>query len=323
MEKYNDITNWIAEIHIHSSNLKSLPSEIIERSILVSEFRIFRFTSLEISIFYNLYSLAHKWKKTKIIVNGHLIECSPDVTKVFRCCYDASDWPKRQNEFYRNNGHLEKYLEIQHYCYGYDRTIHNIIGCQKVKTARDNYVLRSYDIKTIEIKEEDTDAREGWMDKRFIDIKDGNFEINIDKLTKEILDEWNIAAQYCPFMVKERILYGLNILKDATTNLKDYWTVEVDGTLNPKPIEYYFDIDFDRFMGSKFMDKNSLVYFIILSKILKLSLHETVLLIAFEHPSPGFTIDFNCLKSNKVYVKFEIVENLLQKQALIIPTKTP
>lgn len=145
----------------------------------------------------------------------------------------------------------------------------------------------------------------------------------IDKLTKVIMDEWNVAAQYCPFMVKERILYGLNILNDTTTNLKDYWTIEGDGTLNPKPIEYYFDIDFDSFIGSKFMDRNSLVYFIILSKILKLSLYETVLLIAIEHPSLGFTINFNRLKSNKVYVKFDIVEHLLQKQALLIPTKTP
>ncbi|MBU2471054.1 MAG: hypothetical protein KKF20_01425, partial [Bacteroidetes bacterium] len=292
---------------------------IIERSNIVNDYRVFRFTALEISIFYKLYSITHKWRKTKIIINGRITEYSPNVTKVFRCCYEASDWPKRQNEWYKKNCRPEKHLDIKHYCYGYDRTIYNIVGCQKIKSARDNYLYVGQEIKAIEDKDKYKDEREGWMNQRFIRINDDKFEVIIDKLKNEIWNEWNNAAHLCPFMVKDRIVRGLDILKDITSASKDFWTIEEDGTLNPKPIEYYFDIDYDKNIGSKSIHEHSLVYFIILSTILGLSFYETVQLIAIEHPPLLFTIGSGDSKNKKIYIKFESIEQLIQKQNLILP----
>ncbi len=319
MQNNDEITTWVAEIHVHSSNFKNLPIEIIERSNLVNDYEVFRFTTLEISKFYNLYRIAHKWKKTKIIVNDRIIEYTPIVTKVFRCCYDASDWPRQRNEWYKKNDRPEKHLDIKHYCYGYDRTIYNIVGCQKIKSARDNYLYVVQEIKAIEDKDIYKDGREGWMNQRFIRINDDKFEVLIDDLKNEIWNEWNNAAHLCPFMVKDRITYGLDILKDITSASKDFWTIEEDGTLNPKPIEYYFDIDYDKNIGSKFIHEHSSVYFIILSTILGLSFYETVLLIAIERPSLGFTLGSDEFKNKKIYVKFKSIEQLIKKQNLILP----
>jgi hypothetical protein len=297
MQNTDDITTWVGEIHVHSSNFKSLPNEIFERSNLIGDYRVFRFAALQIPMFYDLYAIAHKWKNTKIIVNGLIIKPSPTVTKVFRCCYDASDWPKRQNELYKKVGRPEKQLETKHYCYGYERTIHNIVGCQKIQSARDEIW--------------------GWMNPEFVRINGNKYEIIFEDIKKEIWNEWDNIAYLCPFMVKDRLVHGLKILEEIVPTSQDYWTIDKLDRLVPRPIEYYFDMDYDAERGSLFSSHHSLVYFIILSAILELSLYETVLLIAIEHPSLGFTIGFGDFKNKKTYVKFETIEQLIHKKDLL------
>ena len=275
---------------------------------------IFRFTVLEIATFYSLYQLAHKWKNTKIFINGNLVKYSPDVTKVFRCCYEASDWPQKQNDWYKKNGRPEKNLEIKHYCYGYARTVHNIVGCQKIKAARDKRLLP--DQQPNRFSAEYKTAREGWMNDRFIRIKDGGFEVDIEALKNEIFKEFNNGPNLCPYIVKERIDYALDVLEQSTKATNDFWSIEDGGTLNPKPIEYYFEIEYNKTIGSQFKVDNSLAYFIVLSKILDLSLYETVKLIAIENPGIGFT--FHPFGHKKTYVKFESIDQLSQRLKLLL-----
>jgi hypothetical protein len=300
MNNSDDITSWVGEIHVHSSNFKNLQNEIIERGNSVGDYRIFGFTALQISMFYNLYQIAHKWKNTRIIINGRTIKSSPNITKVFRCCYESVGWPKKQNELYKRKGQSEKQLKTIHYCYGYERTIHNIVGCQKIQSARDRIG--------------------GWMSPMFVRIDGSKYEIIIEDIKKEIWNEWDSLAYLCPFMAKDRLVYGLQILEEILPTMKDYWTIDKLGMLVPRPIEYYFDMDYDEERGSIFGCQHSLVYFMILSAILGLSLYETVRLIAIEHPSLGFTIGIGDFKNIKTYIKFETIEQLIQNHKLLLPS---
>ena len=164
MTKEKEIINWVGKIQIHQSNFKSLDKEILDYGSPKGEYKVYRYSSIQLSMFYKLYSLSHKWKKTIFIINGNPVNPSTEVTKVFRCCFDFSEWPQKQNAFLRSQGRSEKHLELIHYCYGYERTIHNIVGCQRIKSARDE--------------------RGGWMGYEYFRVDGDNFELNFDKLKK-------------------------------------------------------------------------------------------------------------------------------------------
>lgn len=171
----------MAEIHIHSSHLKSIPTLEVDRSISKDDYHVFRFTSLEIARFYELYRRAHKWKRTVVTVNGERVAPFEKVTQVFRCCYDADGWPRAQNEWRHKTGRPVKALEQKHFCYGYDRTIHSIVGCQQIKVARD--------------------TSNGWMNRQFVKVENDTFAIDLERLQKRIIKELHSGPQYCPFMV--------------------------------------------------------------------------------------------------------------------------
>jgi hypothetical protein len=303
-------TSWFAEIQVYSSNVKSLDQQLVLRGIAGHEHTVFRFTVLEIPAFYELYRLSHKWKGTKIVVNGSPVIPSPSVTKTFRCCYDASSWPTSQDEYFEKNGRPRKHLEVKHYCYGYSRTIFNIVGCQKIEAARDNRLPTGEQIAAMKDKLAFRNNREGWMNHKFILIKDGRFHVDLNALRSVIAQQATNVSMVCPFFVQERITHGLELLEQFTESAAEFWTLEEDGTVNPNPIEYYFDMSVDKRMGSKFIHQHSIVFFVLLSELLRLSLYETVLLIAIEHPSPGFTIGLDNFGDRKTYVHFETLKQL-------------
>ena len=306
----NETSAWSSEIHVHSSNYSSVPAEVKERGTIDRDYAIYHFTILEISSFYSLYRISNKWKRTKFFVNNTPITYSPNITKTFKCFAEASKWPESQNEWFRKNNCPTKDLTIRHYCYGYGRTIYNIVGCQRIKAARDNRLLTGDQIKNLPDKEGYRNNREGWMNRRFVNVKDNKFEVDIEGLRNQILLELNSGPIHCPFLAKDRISYGLRLLEELTKSASHFWVIEEDGTVNPQPIEYYFDIPIDKRFPLGLGGEHSLVYFILLSGILRLSLYETVLLIAAENPALGFTIGFSDHHKSKVYVKFESLKQL-------------
>jgi hypothetical protein len=318
MDSENDtIIAWFAEIQVHSSNLRSLDDQLVRRGIPRGDHTAFRFTTLEIPAFYQLYRLSHKWKGTRLTVAGNPVIPSTNVTKAFRCCCEAVDWPKSQNEFYARNNRPQKQLQVKHYCYGYARTVYNIIGCQKIKAARDNRLSTGEQITAIKDKEGFKEKREGWMNRKFIAIEGSHFRVDFDSLKNEITKEAEEGPILCPFFVADRIPHGLDLLKRLIETSSDFWTIEQDGTLNPRPIEYYFDMRLDERIGSKFIHQHSIVFFFLISELLGLSLYETVRLIAIENPSPGFRIGFSDFGKDKTYVRFESLKELVAPRNLL------
>ncbi len=166
---------------------------------------------------------------------------------------------------------VPKFSTLDHYCYGYGRTVHNIVGCQRIPAARDARMT-------------------GWMTEPYFRFRDdGTPEVDFEVLKEDVHRSYQTCARHYPLIRKDRIDWGLQVAKELVKSHPECWKEHGD-QMKVQPPEWYLGLDQEIPDLSSFAVENSVVYFVILGHLLKLGFYETLIRLAQENPGLSFRI---------------------------------